>query len=705
MKISEQFDVKCGVHTLQLLDENRLGVIGEDNSYRVYDLNEFKLLDGFKGKFDSNTLYINNMAISSDAKHLSFYNNESKDIHLFDTASRNFTHVISAHVGGVETVEFTKDNKYLISGGMEGRIYMWSVENGKKVDTLLHHYDSISAIASYDNSTWIATAGYDKVIKVFNRSFRQNNYKLISHQEPITCVKFISSQRLLSADKEGTILLWDIVESKVITRLPKFDSHITAIALDKEEQFLFVAGLGGYVGLYNLAEKKLLKVDFLKQLAGITQMQYCDKEKMLLFGLSNGHIPIYLFKKEEQEFTALMQSKDFDGCYNLTKANPLLLYSKLYERLENLFEKSFEHAKKLLRLQKKDEAKEIMKFFTATSAKRLIVQKLFHDFALFDTFAKAVRGKKYLMAYALAEEYSTLKETPEYLKMEDEWSKILLVVRRIINEKASEEKIKQLFRPFMGIPGKNLIIKSLYTNRNVFILFQKHLKEQDFFSTFKLATAFPFIQELDEYALLLKMGETLKENTQDTFNSGDYYDAVKLCDTLVLFPPQKEYAAALRTKANIYAETMQYFADKKYGAVYSMIAEHPYLSDTQIIVDLEKGFIQLYEKAEVFASDADVESVKKTMHKFSKIRAKIPSIVHLIKIAYWTQIERASLLNSNDKELQEAFKKYQNYFGFESVLQDILQSINQSRVLKIDFDTKNTKTFMGALDRLEENII
>ena len=700
MKISQKFDIKAGVHTMQLLEDGNLSVLDVNNTSRVFDLQEFKLLDGFKSKLSPNVLYVNNMAISSDGDYLCLYNQEKKEVILLDKQNRKFVHEIKAHSGGVETVEFTQDNKYFITGGMEGRLYMWSVSTGKKVDTLSHHYDAVSAISSNDNGHWIATAGYDKVIKVFNRSFRKNHYKLISHQAPVTTVNFLSGQRLLSTDKDGTILIWDVVKSNVIARLQKFDAHITAVCFDKDEEFLFVAGLGGMVGLYNLQENRLLKIDFLKQLAGITQMRYCDERRLLIFGLSNGHIPIYELKKEEETFMQLMKDKDFNACYIMAEENPLLEYSEMYARLEALFDKAYEHAKNLLREQKTQEAREILKNFTSSSAKRLLIQKLFKDFALFNTFSNAVKTKKYMMAYSLTEEYSALKETPEYEAMEDEWRKVLIIVRKIINEKSSEEKIKQLFRPFMGVPGKNLIIKTLYSNKNVYILFRKHLKEKDYFSAFKIASGHPFLEELEEYASLVKTGELFENNTQKTFNDGDYYDAVKLCDILSCFPAQKEFAEGLKHKANIYAETMQYYAEKKFSAVYNMIEEYPYLEGAKIAVDIEKGFIKYYEKAENYAASGDVEAVKKIMEKFSKIRSKQPSIYHLVKIGYWAQIEKAAQNKASDASLQAAFDTYQKIFGYESMLDDLLKAIQQFRDLKITFDESASKNYTGSVDTL-----
>ena len=705
MKISRQFDLKYGVHTMALMDDGKLSVIDVTNNFRMYDLNEFKLLNGFKSKLSANILYVNNMAISTDANYLSFYNKEKKEVSVFENSRRKFIFEISAHPGGVETVAFTQDNKYLITGGMEGRLYMWSVSTGKKVDTLSHHYDSISAISSNENGRWIATAGYDKVIKVFNRSFRKNHYKLISHQEPVTTVNFLSGQRLLSTDKEGAILIWDVVKATVLSRFEKFDSHITAVCFDKDEKFLFVAGLGGMVALYDLQEQKLLKIDFLKQLAGITHMHYCNERNLLVFGLSNGHIPIYELNIQEEEFLELMRKKDFTACYLLAQENPLLEYSDAFKSLETLFTKAYDHATLLLREQKTVEAKELLKHFNATSEKRLIIQKLFNDFAVFNTFLGAVNMKKYMMAYSLANEYTSLKQTQEYQKMEDEWNKILLVIRKMIKDPLAEEKIKQLFKPFVGVPGKSLIIKSLYSNRNVFILFRKHLLQKDYFNCFKLIQGHAFLEEFEEYDRLVQIGRVFKAKTLEMFNDGAYYDAVKMCDILCYFPQEKEFAEGLRDKANIYAETMQYFAEKKFSAVYNMIEEHPYLEDAKITQEIENGFLNYYEKAENYAANGNVAALKKVMEKFSKIKSKIPSILHLVKVAYWAQIEQAALQKVSDTTLQGAFGKYQKIFGYESMLEDVLKTIQQKRKINIPFDVSMTKNYTGSIDALDLSII
>ena len=136
-----------------------------------------------------------------------------------------------------------------------------------------------------------------------------------------------------------------------------------------------------------------------------------------------------------------------------------------------------------------------------------------------------------------------------------------------------------------------------------------------------------------------------------------------------------------------------------------MVEEYPFLEEAKIAADIENNFIAHYEKAENYAASGNVAAVKQVMEKFSKIKSKIPSIFHLIKIAYWAQIEEAAREKASDQLLQEAFGRYQQIFGYESMLEDLLKSIQQFRALTFSFDTQANRCYMGSVEALDLKII
>ncbi len=670
MKISHQIEIHNAVHAMRLHPDRTLSVVDIENVVRIYDAENFKLQSGFKSNVEAGVSYVRNADISPEGKHILFYRGAKRELLLFDVPAKKFLGAVKAHGAGTECVVFSPDGSAFVSGGVDGRIYMWSTDSGRKIDTFPHHGDTVCALAFSPDARMVATAGYDRIIKVSNRSFRNNRYRLISHKVIPTTLTFLSGQRLLSTDRDGTLLIWDITDAKVIQRLEKFPSHITAVALSRDERFLFVCGIQGDIALYDLQEGALLKQNYLHTLSGITAACFDDRANRLICGVVNGSVVVYDFAKEAEAFEAHLEAKAFLECYGMLEADPMLAYHPLSEQLEAIFESYYQGARKLLMAGQTEKAKALMAPFASSSAKRLLIQKLFNDFKLYQRFSESARAGKFALAYALAEEYDGLKTTPLYEAMEKKWQGILRAVRETPVNKEYEARLRQLFKPYLGVPGKNIVMNTMYSDGATVQHFQKLIGNREYTEAFKLIASNPFLKNLDEYQTLLKIGELLESKMFEAFNSGKYPEAVHLCDEVALFPERSEEAAYIRDRANIYATAMSYYAEKRIGDVYNIIEKHPYLAEAEIGSIVEEQFKKALNEAEGHASRGDVAAVKTAMEAFVKVRSKVPSIVHIIKVAYLGQLERLGL--KADPRFDASAEHYMRYFGYDEMLDDML---------------------------------
>ena len=670
MKISKTIDITNPVHTMHLHRNGTLTVVDTENIVRMYTLDDFKLVNGFKSKIEPAVSYVTTNAISEDGRFIVFYRASKRELLLFHVPQKKFLFAVKAHPAGTECVSFSPDSNAFVSGGIDGRVYMWGVANGKKIDAFPHHTDSISVIAFSPDARLVATSGYDRIIKVSNRSFRNNKQRLISHKEIPTTLTFLSGQRLLSTDKEGTILIWDIGEAKVAKRLEKFPSHITAVAVTPDEQFLFVCGMQGDIGLYDLKEGVQLKANYLHTLSGIASACYSHRDNRLLCGLVNGNIVVYGFAEEAKKFETHLEEKNFLKCYEMLEEDPMLGYNPLSDKLEAIFDTYYKGAKKLLMQEQGPKAEALMAPFKTSSAKRLIIQKLFNDFKLYKRFSESAKAGKFAVAYGLAEEHSELKTTPLYEAMEKKWQNILLTARKLPVNKEYEAKLRQLFKPYLGVSGKNIIMNTMYSDGATVQLFQKLIGGKEFVEAFKLIATYPFLKNLDEYETLMRVGELLESKMLEAFQNGKYPEAVNLSEEVACFPEKGETAKIVRDKANVYATAMSYYAEKKITEVYNIIEKHPYLAEAEIGVTVEEAFKKALAEAEEHAARYDVKAIKTSMQTFMKVRSKIPSIVHIIKVAYLGQLERLCAKGGSD--FSKALENYMKYFGYDEMLDDEL---------------------------------
>lgn len=60
------------------------------------------------------------------------------------------------------------DNKFLISGGEDQTIKIWSLKTGQLIQTLTAHQGSISTLAISPDNRWLVSGSSDRSIKVWN---------------------------------------------------------------------------------------------------------------------------------------------------------------------------------------------------------------------------------------------------------------------------------------------------------------------------------------------------------------------------------------------------------------------------------------------------------------------------------------------------------------------------------------------------------
>jgi len=95
------------------------------------------------------------------------------------------------HPAGAHRLAFAPGGKKLASGGFHGKIHLWSVEDGAAIKTL---------------------AG---------------------HTAPVRGLAWLDEQRLISADRSGRILLWDLPSSRIVHSLQLKAVHNLAPAPDR----------------------------------------------------------------------------------------------------------------------------------------------------------------------------------------------------------------------------------------------------------------------------------------------------------------------------------------------------------------------------------------------------------------------------------------------------------------------------------------
>ncbi|KAF5973809.1 vegetative incompatibility protein het-e-1 [Fusarium bulbicola] len=75
---------------------------------------------------------------------------------------------LEGHTRPVNSVVFSKDDKFIASGSDDGTIKIWNVATGEEEQTLEGHTDSVTSVVFSNDDKLIASGSYDKMVKIWN---------------------------------------------------------------------------------------------------------------------------------------------------------------------------------------------------------------------------------------------------------------------------------------------------------------------------------------------------------------------------------------------------------------------------------------------------------------------------------------------------------------------------------------------------------
>ena len=132
----------------------------------------------------------------------------------------------------------------LVSGSDDFTMYLWSpLESKKPLARLCGHKNLVNQVRFSPNGQWIASASFDKSVKVWNGINGQFVCSFFGHVAPVYQVTWSADSRLVcSGSKDSTLKIWDLKTKKIKGDLPGHADEVFTV--DWSNNGTFVASGG-----------------------------------------------------------------------------------------------------------------------------------------------------------------------------------------------------------------------------------------------------------------------------------------------------------------------------------------------------------------------------------------------------------------------------------------------------------------------------
>lgn len=191
------------------------------------------------------------------------------------------------HTGVISMIAFTPDGKHLVSAGYDKVVRVWDWQTGQTIrvfrgDVRAGDEGRIFAMTLSPDGRWLATAGQlttpggaEQQIRVYDFASGEIAYVLAGHSKKIVALAFsVDGSRLLSGSQDQTAILWDTAGRRRLHLLQGHKAEVTAVGFTRDGTRAITGSVDRTLRLWQLADGR--------QTATLTG----HKEKVYTFAVS-----------------------------------------------------------------------------------------------------------------------------------------------------------------------------------------------------------------------------------------------------------------------------------------------------------------------------------------------------------------------------------------------------------------------------------
>lgn len=131
----------------------------------------------------------------------------------------------------INALAFSRDSQFLGMGYQSGKIFIWKWETRTRLKTFTGHQDRVSSLAFSPNGTWLASASWDRTVKIWDNSASTSYEGSMTDFRERQIGMAMSGQRLVTLLLDtGNLQVWDDFGSKCIVEHP-FKKEYYAVAI------------------------------------------------------------------------------------------------------------------------------------------------------------------------------------------------------------------------------------------------------------------------------------------------------------------------------------------------------------------------------------------------------------------------------------------------------------------------------------------
>jgi WD40 repeat protein len=230
------------------------------------------------------------LAVSPDASWLACGSSNSS-IRMIPLKGNNPGYEMTGHKGGIKSLIFSYDGKYLYSAALDGKVLKWDIAARTSINVATGSME-ITSIDISSKGNYLAGLSTDGSVLVWNQEQNSENFSIETTGKNIKVVRFNPENNLLAlGDANGTIELWDINLRKKLSEVKAHNGQVNDIQFNTSLKQMATSGNDKKIKIFNIKDPADLTqppVALADNEGFVLVMQFSPDGQLIVSGESGG---------------------------------------------------------------------------------------------------------------------------------------------------------------------------------------------------------------------------------------------------------------------------------------------------------------------------------------------------------------------------------------------------------------------------------
>jgi WD40 repeat protein len=124
------------------------------------------------------------------------------------------------HVAGVNSVAFSADGAWFVTGSSDNSMILWDRATGEQVKVFEGHSGPVSSVAINADSTRLLSGSADTTVRLWDIAAGRELRRFTGHDRKVTGVAFTpNGEDIISTSSDGTVRVWSVEDGIEMRRL------------------------------------------------------------------------------------------------------------------------------------------------------------------------------------------------------------------------------------------------------------------------------------------------------------------------------------------------------------------------------------------------------------------------------------------------------------------------------------------------------